>query len=166
MKYRPRNACTQTPSTLSFLTAIIYLIQLALHSAYAVPGIVAIDHAALWILLGVAYISLILMIYDYIWIMVHDPVDRVVENPDLIYEYSYDELEDCKICGKRLKGSHHCSQCGRCTEEFDHHCKFLNNCIGKHNYERFIRLLSMNILYLAISIAESIWVMVVAARNK
>ena len=32
-------------------------------------------------------------------------------------------------------------RCDRCTEDFDHHCKYLNNCIGARNYEAFFRIL-------------------------
>ena len=32
-------------------------------------------------------------------------------------------------------------RCNRCTLEFDHHCKYLNNCIGKKNYKLFFRLI-------------------------
>jgi hypothetical protein len=42
-----------------------------------------------------------------------------------------------------LKTSKHCSQCDKCIESFDHHCKFLNNCIGKRNYRLFIVLITL-----------------------
>ena len=165
MAYSSKNACTQKPSALSIITFILYLVQVALHSVYIVPGVIKINHPILWVFLGVHYACLMFVMHDYVWIMVHDPVDRLVLDPDLIENFEYYQLEDCHICGKRIKGSHHCSTCGRCTEDFDHHCKFLNNCIGKHNYEVFIRLLSLNLLYFTISIGESIWVLAAAIRN-
>jgi palmitoyltransferase len=35
----------------------------------------------------------------------------------------------------------HCGACNRCTEGFDHHCRWLNNCIGKANYKTFFNLI-------------------------
>lgn len=47
--------------------------------------------------------------------------------------------------------SYHCKTCQRCVEEFDHHCVFLNNCIGKQNYSRFLRLLLTLIAHTSIN---------------
>ncbi|CAG9324995.1 unnamed protein product [Blepharisma stoltei] len=35
----------------------------------------------------------------------------------------------------------HCATCLRCVDRFDHHCKWLNNCVGRKNYKIFICLL-------------------------
>ncbi|CAG9329460.1 unnamed protein product [Blepharisma stoltei] len=48
----------------------------------------------------------------------------------------------CTICKVYVtESAKHCGQCNRCVDRFDHHCKWLNNCIGKPNYWKFIPLI-------------------------
>ena len=43
------------------------------------------------------------------------------------------------ICEMRIHhNTKHCFACNRCCQDFDHHCFWLNNCIGKRNYKHFL----------------------------
>ena len=33
---------------------------------------------------------------------------------------------------------HHCNICGKCISDFDHHCYFINTCVGKGNLGWFL----------------------------
>ena len=49
---------------------------------------------------------------------------------------------DCEVV--RTDRSRHCSICNRCVERFDHHCPWINNCVGLNNHGFFMSfLLSM-----------------------
>ncbi|CAD8057689.1 unnamed protein product [Paramecium sonneborni] len=48
----------------------------------------------------------------------------------------------CKICQSyKPSRAHHCSQCKQCVFRMDHHCMWLNICIGLKNYKYFFMLI-------------------------
>jgi len=42
----------------------------------------------------------------------------------------------------------HCSYCNKCVSDFDHHCKWLNTCVGGKNYKLFFGALLSFWLYM------------------
>lgn len=63
---------------------------------------------------------------------------------DFGYEYKClshrnDDSEICFDCILyRPKRSKHCDSCKRCVAVYDHHCPWINNCVGTNNYAAFI----------------------------
>lgn len=53
----------------------------------------------------------------------------------------------CDICRSYvLVNSRHCKKCGRCVENFDHHCIWVNNCVGSKNYCLFLAMIALTFL--------------------
>lgn len=80
-----------------------------------------------------------------------DPAEhelRVKNNKNCIFVPEFDRTKHrhviengrCHLCNIDAKDNRtkHCSICNKCVENFDHHCKWLNNCIGGRNYPAFI----------------------------
>ena len=55
--------------------------------------------------------------------------------------------------------------CGKCVEGFDHHCTFVDNCIGYRNHAVFINFLFCGFFYQISMIAGNAWAVYRFAEN-
>lgn len=66
----------------------------------------------------------------------------------------------CCVCQfHRPPRSVHCDACNYCIEEFDHHCVWLNHCIGRRNYRFFFAFIGLQTIDLILSIGMCAWSM-------
>ncbi|CAE8606052.1 unnamed protein product, partial [Polarella glacialis] len=52
----------------------------------------------------------------------------------------------CEVTHLRVK---HCQTCGFCMEGFDHHCRYLNTCVGGRTYPAWYAFVALLLLLLA-----------------
>lgn len=52
--------------------------------------------------------------------------------------------------------SFHCTICDRCVDKFDHHCPFINNCLGSRNHGIFLVFIFAYSIFIVIVIIEAV----------
>ena len=67
----------------------------------------------------------------------------------------------CSTCHIfRGPGISHCKKCDNCVENFDHHCPWLGNCIGKNNYFDFLLFLIFCNIFVLSNLFSSLGLMI------
>ncbi|XP_038682362.1 probable protein S-acyltransferase 23 isoform X2 [Tripterygium wilfordii] len=132
------------------LSVILLLIFLFINSVLAAPNLPKVTAAVGlwgWTALSLAFVSLI-MLYK-------------CSSKDPGYIKTSGDLGgdgDTEII--RPVRSKHCHACNRCVEQFDHHCPWISNCVGKRNKKDFFIFITVATLtsFLAAVVAvQRIW---------
>ena len=63
----------------------------------------------------------------------------------------------CSYCEViKSETSFHCTICGKCVEFYDHHCPFINNCLGYRNHKYFLAFIFLYTIYLLVIITDTL----------
>jgi hypothetical protein len=65
---------------------------------------------------------------------------------------------ECEVI--RTSRSRHCNICNRCVERFDHHCPWINNCVGTKNHGFFYIYVLSTLIYIVMVLLLSMKVLI------
>ncbi|KAG4113184.1 hypothetical protein ERO13_D13G207600v2 [Gossypium hirsutum] len=79
-----------------------------------------------------------------------EPLLKIEANHPALLAGNWSQLcTTCKII-KPLRAKH-CSTCDRCVEQFDHHCPWVSNCVGKKNKWDFFLFIVLEVMAMVIT---------------
>ncbi|CCW66322.1 unnamed protein product [Phytomonas sp. Hart1] len=141
---RPRyNGYSWPPDFLQILSWVYILLISLIFFLVEVPFLSGVCFI---VLLGVSFVLLVSVVVLKVSLEVLRQEDLAVfadgpprlDQDDLTREVAPDGTEPCIFCRRFVqRGCKHCSVCDKCVPGFDHHCRWLNTCVGERNYSMF-----------------------------
>jgi len=103
-----------------------------------------------------SHLAVMITLFTFIKASTSDP-GYITKNSFKVYDhYEYDGFlyvkRDCPTCKiRKIPRSKHCSVCNACISKFDHHCPWINGCVGEANYRWFLTFLCSTAILLLYS---------------
>ena len=105
-----------------------------------VVAVLYLPRVVLAVLAGLYSLALLGTFLCVLKCMIIDSGDFGSTHKEMVVPFT-DFPKYCALCHTRVGvRSTHCRKCDRCTAGFDHHCDWLNLCIGRANYRWFFAL--------------------------
>ncbi|XP_061528659.1 palmitoyltransferase ZDHHC12-B-like isoform X2 [Phycodurus eques] len=110
------------------------------------------------------FLLVVLSVLLYFAVSLMDPgfvLADTVKPSDLESESMMPQSSTCRLrrCGfcllQQPMRAKHCPTCCRCVRRFDHHCPWIENCVGERNHRWFV-------LYLMVQLLTLLWALHVA----
>jgi palmitoyltransferase len=108
-----------------------------------------------WLNIVLSSLAILPFLVVFIILTFIDPAEDEVINKSHGPRTDFDRREHphvitelyCHVCSVHVtEKAKHCSSCNKCVYSFDHHCIWLNTCIGGKNYRLFLLMLSLIVL--------------------
>ncbi|KAH0483407.1 MAG: uncharacterized protein KVP18_002733 [Porospora cf. gigantea A] len=131
-----RNGFDRPLNALQIVSFVVFTVDLGLTATIVLPSLPVAASASIGVLFFAIAVSVVVVT---VLVTRVDPADALV----FASEVPKDNYVLCDLCGKVDPKSKHCRTCNKCIADFDHHCKWLNNCVGKHNYRLFLALICL-----------------------
>uniref|UniRef100_A0A7S3YGJ6 Palmitoyltransferase n=1 Tax=Lotharella globosa TaxID=91324 RepID=A0A7S3YGJ6_9EUKA len=153
----------QSPPTMQQIMAF----SLVLSSTFIAAGLlfpIAPQNAG-----GISFIVVYVVIFlvGFAAMIYTETVDPIREQAQDVSQLDRNRMV-CQYCDneKEMKSTtKHCHLCNKCVSHFDHHCIFLNTCIGARNYWTFFTLISTIVILQIMHIAYQIILLVRIAND-
>jgi len=102
-----------------------------------------------WIITLIFTLSLVYSVWVYWKCSLSDPgfLPEDLKQPEFEFKEEYNIT--CKRCKDAWKPprAYHCKTCKRCVFKMDHHCVWVNNCIGAKNGKFFLQFVIAAFIY-------------------
>jgi len=137
-----RHGCDGAPNAHQMACSALFLTLLTCFYAVVLPVVREGSGLTVWLVLLVVHSVLAqATIRLYLGCCLSDPADPSVWGREDPQDERYGDFW-CDVCKVSvLETSKHCRQCRKCIHGFDHHYKWLDNCVGEGNYVAFFTLL-------------------------
>jgi DHHC palmitoyltransferase len=85
-------------------------------------------------------ISTLIVLLCFFWASCKDP-GKLKPSTEFTFLQLLRDINPADLCPEckviRSARSRHCAICNHCVERFDHHCPWVNNCVGIKNHNAF-----------------------------